>query len=41
MSYAGQLGMGLFIDPVAVDDPAGLRDHLHAAYEELTTIGTS
>ena len=28
MSYAGQLGMGLFVDPVAVEDPAGLRAHV-------------
>jgi hypothetical protein len=30
--------MGLFVDPVAVDDPAGLRDHIHAAYDELTAL---
>jgi len=41
MSYAGQLGMGLFVDPVAVADPADLRDHLHQAYQELTAIGTA
>jgi diacylglycerol O-acyltransferase len=35
MSYAGDLNMGLFIDPVAVDDPGGLRDHIHDAYEDL------
>ena len=27
--------MGLFVDPVAVEDPAGLRDHVEAAYDEL------
>ena len=40
MSYAGALGMGLFVDPVAVDDPAGLRDHVEAAYEELIAAGS-
>ncbi len=40
MSYAGQLDMGLFVDPVAVDDVAGLRDHVEAAYEELIAAGT-
>ena len=38
MSYNGRLDMGLFVDPVAVDDPAGLRDHLQAAYDELTEL---
>jgi hypothetical protein len=39
MSYNGTLDMGLFVDPVAVDDPAGLRDRIAAAFEELTAIG--
>ena len=38
MSYGGSLDMGLFVDPVAVDDPTGLRDHIHAAYDELTAL---
>jgi hypothetical protein len=38
MSYAGDLDMGLFVDPVAVDDPAGLRDDIQAAYKELTAL---
>ena len=38
MSYNGRLDMGLFVDPVAVDDPAGLHDHLQAAYDELTEL---
>ena len=40
MSYAGALGMGLFVDPVAVDDPAGLRADVQAAYEELIAAGS-
>jgi len=40
MSYAGSLDMGLFVDPVAVDDPASLRDHIERAYDELTAIPT-
>lgn len=39
MSYHGSLDMGLFIDPVAVEDPTGLRDHLGAAYDELIALG--
>ena len=35
MSYSGTLHFGAFIDPRAVDDPASLRDHLIAAYDEL------
>ena len=41
MSYAGQLHMGLFVDPVAVDAPAELRDHVADAYAELIELGTS
>jgi WS/DGAT/MGAT family acyltransferase len=40
MSYAGALDMGLFVDPVAVEDPGGLRDHVQAAYEELIDLGS-
>ena len=40
MSYAGALSMGLFIDPVAVDDPAGLRTNVQTAYEELIAAGS-
>ena len=35
MSYAGDLHIGLFIDPVAVDDPDDLRSCIEAAYEKL------
>ena len=35
VSYNGQLGCGLFVDPVAVADPSRLRDHMTAAYREL------
>ena len=41
MSYAGRLDMGLFVDPVAVEDPADLRDDLEAAYRELIELGGS
>jgi WS/DGAT/MGAT family acyltransferase len=41
MSYHGDLDMGLFVDPVAVEDPAGLRDDLEFAYRELIKLGTS
>lgn len=35
MSYSGNLHFGAFIDPRAVEDPASLRNHLVAAYDEL------
>ncbi len=35
MSYSGNLHFGAFMDPRAVDDPASMRDHLVAAYDEL------
>ena len=41
MSYNGRLDMGLFVDPVAVDDPTALRDDVHAAYDELIELGSS
>lgn len=39
MSYHGSLDMGLFVDPVAIEDPENLRDHLNAAYDELIALG--
>ena len=38
MSYNGRLDMGLFIDPIAIQDPTDLRDDLDAAYRELNDI---
>lgn len=38
MSYSGNLHFGVFIDPRAVEDPASLRDHLVAAYAELSSL---
>ena len=35
LSYDGTLEIGMFIDPVAVEDPGALRDCLDAAYAEL------
>ena len=35
MSYAGGLDMGLFVDPVAVEQPEDLRDQLDLAYRQL------
>ena len=40
ISYAGTFSMGLFIDPVAIDEPESLRDHAEAAYQELIDLGT-
>jgi diacylglycerol O-acyltransferase len=39
LSYNGSLDMGAFIDPSAVDDPAGLRDCLAQGYLELLEAG--
>ena len=38
MSYAGDLNIGLFIDPVAVDDPAGLRECIEAGFQRLFEV---
>jgi diacylglycerol O-acyltransferase / wax synthase len=35
ISYNGSLDMGVFMDPVAVTDPGGLRDCLAAGYAQL------
>jgi len=35
MSYRGQLFIGLHVDPVAVEDPAGLLADIDAAYDAL------
>jgi WS/DGAT/MGAT family acyltransferase len=39
LSYNGSLDMGLVVDAGAIDDPAGLRDHLVAAYDTLVELG--
>jgi len=39
LSYAGSLDMGLLVDPRAVEDPAGLRAHIDAAYTDLLAAG--
>ncbi len=39
MSYQANLGMGLFVDPAAVHEPADLRDSLVEAYHELISAG--
>jgi WS/DGAT/MGAT family acyltransferase len=39
ISYDGNLHLGFFIDPMAVDDPADLRDCMAEAYTELLDAG--
>ena len=39
MSYAGRFGIGLFMDPTAIDDVVALRDDVEAAYQELIELG--
>jgi WS/DGAT/MGAT family acyltransferase len=41
VSYNGSLGHGLFVDPVAVTNPARLRDDMIDAYNELIEAGSS
>jgi hypothetical protein len=41
VSYNGTLCCGLFLDPVAIADPAQLRDDMIAAYHELIEAGTT
>ncbi len=38
MSYAGNFAICLFMDPVAIEDPSGLHDHVEAAYQELIDV---
>ena len=38
ISYAGQFAVSMFMDPVAVEEPGALRDHVVAAYQELIDI---
>ncbi len=40
MSYDNSLDLGITIDPVAVEDPAGLRLCIERAYEDLTQEAT-
>lgn len=40
MSYNGSFDFGLFVDPVAVEDPVELRDHLKSSYQDLIKGGT-
>jgi hypothetical protein len=35
MSYAGDFVIGLLVDPIAVDDPADLRECLESAFRRL------
>jgi diacylglycerol O-acyltransferase len=39
VSYNGQLGHGLFLDPVAVAEPSRLRDDMVDAYHQLIDAG--
>jgi HAD superfamily hydrolase (TIGR01490 family) len=39
VSYDGSFDMGLFVDPVAVDDPTGLRDCMQQSFVELFAAG--
>jgi WS/DGAT/MGAT family acyltransferase len=39
ISYDGNLHMGIFVDPVAVDDPSDLADCMKQAYVELLAAG--
>ncbi len=39
MSYDGELDMGLFCDPAAIEDPTDLRDCLAQAYADLLALG--
>jgi diacylglycerol O-acyltransferase len=41
MSYAGSFAVTMFMDPVAIDDPADLRDCVENAYQELIDLGTA
>ena len=38
MSYDGRFDIGLFVDPVAIDDPADFRDAVAAAFDALIAL---
>ncbi len=38
LSYNGSLDLGLFIDPVAIDDPAGYRACVESAFADLLAL---
>ena len=38
LSYNGILDMGLFIDPVAIEDPADYRTCVEEAFEEILAL---
>ena len=38
LSYNGNLDLGLFIDPVAIEDPAGYRACVEAAFSDLLAL---
>lgn len=38
LSYAGELHLGLLVDPATVEDPAALREALADAFAELTAL---
>src|SRR3954452_24632326 len=38
ISYAGHFAIAMFMDPVAIDEPDNLRDHVEAAYQELIEL---
>ena len=39
LSYNGSLDIGMFVDPVAVDDPGELRECLQIAYRQILEAG--
>ncbi|MDQ1396189.1 MAG: hypothetical protein QOG64_1448 [Acidimicrobiaceae bacterium] len=41
VSQNGSLDMGLFVDPAAITDPAGLRGNIDDAYRELIAWGST
>ena len=40
LSYDGDLDLGIFIDPVAIEDPVAYRDHVEAAFVDLIETAT-
>jgi diacylglycerol O-acyltransferase len=41
ISYAGTFAITMFMDPVAIDEPDNLREHVEDAFRELIDLGTS
>lgn len=38
LSYNGVLDVGIFVDPIAIDDPADFRECIEEAFADITSV---